>query len=85
MTTLLPVKSSNIAAIGHDPAKSELHVKFKTGATHVYAGVPTDKHKALMAAESIGSHFHANIRDKHPQRQITGPTEAAKPSVATRG
>lgn len=62
---LVPVTSSNLAAIGYDAANSQLHVKFKNGGVFVYSGVPADKHKALMAAKSIGSHFHAHIRNAH--------------------
>lgn len=68
---MTPVKSSNIAAIGHDPKTNELHVKFKTGATHIYSGVSAEKHAALLAAESIGSHFHHNIRNQHESRKAT--------------
>ncbi len=62
---LKPVKSSNIAAVGYDPDDQTLHVKFKeSGAVYTYADVPADDHEALMGADSIGKHFHANIRSK---------------------
>ena len=61
---LTPVKSSNIAAVGFDPATSTLGVQFSSGATYHYAGVSAEDHAALMGADSIGSHFAKNIRGK---------------------
>lgn len=62
---MTPVTSSNIAAIGYDPATKALTVQFKSGAQHRYADVSPDAHAALMAAESKGKHFHAHIRSAH--------------------
>lgn len=71
MVALTSVKSSNIAKIGYDDARSELHVQFHTGAVHAYSTVPRAKFDELMAAESIGSHFHHHIRNKHAQRKVS--------------
>lgn len=49
---LIPVESSNIAAIGYE--SGTLHVRFKDGATYQYADVTEDQHVALMAAPSKG-------------------------------
>lgn len=69
MTQLKPVKSSNIEAVGHDADKNELHVKFKGGGIHIYSGVTPDVHNNFVNADSIGKHFHANIRSKFPSRK----------------
>ncbi len=61
---LLAVNSSSIAAIGHDPQTSTLHIQFKNGGAYSYAGVPADLHAQLISAPSIGSHFHQNVRGK---------------------
>ena len=69
---LQPVNSSNIAAIGHDPEASQLHVAFKNGGTYVYDGVSPDQHKALIEADSIGSHLHKHFRSaSHPVKRET--------------
>lgn len=70
MPTLTPVQSSNIEAIGHDPVTNELHVKFKTGATHIYAGVTAEQHDAMRDAESVGKHFHAHVKGKFESRKV---------------
>ena len=59
---MTPVKSSNIAAIGHEPQTNELHVEFKNGGRYIYHGITADQHKALVGAKSIGSHLHKHIK-----------------------
>lgn len=65
---MVDVRSKHIVAIGHDPAKSELVVKFKTGGTYTYHGVSVAEHAALMASDSKGEHLHARIK---PGRKVT--------------
>lgn len=64
MVDLAAVKSSNIAAVGHDPQSSELHIEFKNGGKYVYHGISADQHAALLKAPSIGSHLHKHIKPK---------------------
>lgn len=60
---MIPVtNSSTIEAIGYDPATQLLKIKFKSGGTYHFEAVPADAHHKLMAAGSIGKHFHAHIR-----------------------
>jgi hypothetical protein len=63
MADLKPLKSSNIAACGYDAESKTLTVQFKNGATHSYADVSAEHHAAMVAADSPGSYFHANIRN----------------------
>ena len=67
---MTPVKSSNISAIGYDPATKELHVKFKSGETYAYGNVDEKAHAALMAAPSIGGHLSKTIKPNHPARKL---------------
>ena len=93
---LVPVKSSNIAAIGYDADKSEMYVKFKdfeqkggkirVGSTHIYSGVTPEVYVAFVSAESIGKHFHTHIRDKFDGVKLEAPasdtaTDAVKESA----
>lgn len=76
---MIAVKSGNIESVGHDPAKNELHVKFKaTGQTYVHSNVKAEHHKALMGAESVGKHYAAVFRGKEafPHRPLE-----AKPAL----
>lgn len=61
---LKEVKSSNISHVGYQPVTLTLLVKFKSGTTYSYAGVPAEEHQKFIAAESVGRHFQAFIRDK---------------------
>ncbi len=78
MAPLQPVKSSQIAAIGHDPSTNVLAVQFhgkggKPGSVYHYQNVPPEKHQALVNAPSIGSHFGQHIKarsDLHPFQKV---------------
>jgi hypothetical protein len=65
-----PVKSSQIAAVGHDPDTNTLAVQFKSGGTYHYANVTPEQFDGLRGADSVGSHFHQTIRhnEAHPFR-----------------
>lgn len=65
MVPLIPVDSSNIEAVGYDPESQVMHVKFRSGDTYQYSGVPADEHQALMSAPSIGGHFHRRIKGRY--------------------
>ena len=62
MTTLKPVKSSSINAIGYDAATRTMEIQFVSGDIYRYAGVPGKAHRDLRNAESIGTHFGKFIR-----------------------
>lgn len=66
----VPVQSSNIKSIGHDPKTNTMEVEFSTGAVHQYDGVNVDEHRALMSAQSVGSHFHNIIRGSKASRKV---------------
>lgn len=51
---LVPVVSSNVAAIGYDPETQTARIRFKDGQTYRYAGVPQELHETVMGSESIG-------------------------------
>jgi hypothetical protein len=55
------VKSSNVAGYHYDPANQQLHIKFKTGKTYAYAGVPQAAVDTLLKADSFGSHVSRHI------------------------
>lgn len=74
-----PVKSSNVRSVGYDEATRQLHVEFSAkdarmpGRVYEYAGVSPDEHRALMSAQSIGTHFAAHIKSKHTGHLIQAP------------
>ena len=76
--TLNPVKSSQIAHIGHDPATNTLAIQFHGGertggggSIYHYAGVSAQQFADFSKAESIGKHFGQHIRGKFEHTKIT--------------
>jgi KTSC domain-containing protein len=66
-----PVKSSNIESIGYHPETKRMSVRFKgSGGTYSYADVPKDVYDKLMGAESVGKHFHAEIKGKYKHLKV---------------
>lgn len=59
------VQSSNIEDIEYDVELQELTVKFLSGSTYVYFGVPEAVWEDLMNASSKGSYFYHNIRNTY--------------------
>jgi len=77
MSTLKPVKSTNIAALGYDADTNTLDVQFrdKEGEprpeTYRFRSVPRDVGEPLMAMdEGIGSAFARTVRGKFPHEVI---------------
>lgn len=60
LPTLVPVQSSNMAAVGY--RDDELVIEFKNGRRYVYSGVPREVYEGLMYAESKGRFFNENVR-----------------------
>ncbi|WP_109477664.1 KTSC domain-containing protein [Paraburkholderia sp. C35] len=82
---LSTVESSQIHAIGHDPATNTLAVQFKDkeggpGSLYHYSNFDAEEFEHFKGAESIGSHFYKNIKPNattYPYARIeTDPEQA---------
>ena len=69
MPEMVQVVSTSIDAVGFDPVSAELWVRFVTGTTYVYSGVPEPVFDEFLLAESKGRYFNGEIRDTYPFRQ----------------
>ena len=70
----LPVQSSNIRSVGHDPQRNALEVEFSNGRVYEYGNVNVDEAAALLRAKSVGSHFANIIKPVKPATLIfNGP------------
>lgn len=67
---LIPVSSSDIAAVGYHRWTSTLTVAFHSGGVYEYYGVPYSEYAGLMNASSHGSYFHAHIRNNYRYRRV---------------
>jgi hypothetical protein len=61
----IPVDSSNVAAIGYDPATATLEVEFKDGSVYEYFDVSEIIYESFLASDSKGRFLHQQIRDKY--------------------
>jgi hypothetical protein len=59
------IVSSNIRSIGYNIEKQVLEVEFNGGAVYYYLEVVPIEVVKLVFAESVGSHFAANIKNKY--------------------
>jgi hypothetical protein len=66
---LTPVKSSNIASVGHDG--QSLWVKFLNGTLYRYPTAGAELHQGLLAAESAGSYFAKHVKSAHKGEKVT--------------
>ena len=82
---LIPVVSSQIAAVGYDAATGELVIRFRGSgraepAIYAYEGVPAGLARGLVAAQSPGGYFHRHIRNggyRHRRLQHVSPASLA--------
>lgn len=58
---LKEVESSNLRAIGYDPATRVLHVRFKNGSLYEYTNVPQTIFEGLSQAQSKGAFLNQNV------------------------
>ena len=56
---MFPVTSSNINSVGYDNGK--LYIRFNSGSTYLYNGVPQKVYKELLSAFSHGKYFEKKI------------------------
>jgi hypothetical protein len=77
--TMIPVTSSQIAAIGHDPETNTLAIRFPTkkdgvsGSLYTYSNFTADDFAKFQAAESKGSYFIRTIKpavEKWPYKKV---------------
>lgn len=69
---MLPVESSNLAAVGFNENALELVIAFLDGSIYRYYGVPKIEFTQLMMADSHGEWFIDNIRLIYPYERIAG-------------
>lgn len=70
-----PVESSNIAALGYDPERKVLAVRFRNGGVYEYLRVSKKLHEELAAAPSLGKFLNKRIRPFFEARRAMPPQE----------
>ena len=81
VTDMVSVKSSNILLahfIKGSGREGCLYLKFHNGKYYRYDGVTSAMYAHMMASESIGKFFFANIRDKFTTSEVFTTLEEAQ-------
>lgn len=64
------VRSSGLRSVGYDERSSMLEIEFINGHVYRYFAVPKAKFDALLSANSAGSYFNSNIRERFPTQAV---------------
>jgi hypothetical protein len=68
--SLIPVNSSNLAAVGYNPYAAVLTIAFHGDRVYRYFHVPHKVFAGLMKASSHGKFFHAHIKNHYGYQRI---------------
>lgn len=63
-------RSSNIQGVEYDEQQRVLLVRFMSGSTYRYAGVPADVYHRFRLADSAGSFFAKEIRHRYTGERV---------------
>lgn len=64
------VSSRDIRAIGYTTESEILEIEFHSGGIYRYASVPEKVYWGLMQADSKGSYFHKEIKERYVTTRI---------------
>lgn len=81
---LIPVASSDIAAIGYDPTGLEVQIQFTNNRIYSYQPVSPDWYAGFLAAPSKGSYVAQTLRKfpgTYPYKRIDGGMNVLPPPV----
>lgn len=65
------VRSSSLAAIGHNAEENVLVVEFVNGSVYRYLDVPAQTYQQLLRAESKGAYFNRLVRTRFGYERLT--------------
>lgn len=60
------VDSTSIRAVRYSEERRALAVRFRSGASYEYEGVPPEEYVRLLAAESLGAYLNSRIKPRYP-------------------
>lgn len=62
--------STSIKNIDYDDATKDMHITFCSGGKHCFKNVHKDDFDGFKTADSVGQHFHKNIRRKYQSEKV---------------
>lgn len=78
---LVPVQSSQIAAVGFD-GETKMQVLFRRGGLYEYSNVSIHEYNQVLTASSVGSAFAQTIKGAKPYRKLEHEQKPDPPSPA---
>lgn len=66
------VQSSQISSVAHEPRTGMMQIKFNHGGLYEYGRVSDEQFRAMVMADSIGSHFSKHFKNNknHPCNKV---------------
>jgi len=65
----IPLKSSNVASVGYDPATQEMQIKFTHGGIKTYLDVPPHTLTNIQQCRSPGAFVHNILKKSHREKK----------------
>lgn len=69
---MVPVSSSNVAAIGYDPTKQKLFIEWHSNRLSMYFDVPEVVASSIMHASSVGKAVHEQLKGRYTHEYLEG-------------
>lgn len=73
----MPVKSRMLAAVAYNDEWQQLYLRFRSGDIYCYRGVPVDRYRELLAADSKGEYARGHILNRYPYQRIRSVVRAS--------
>ena len=66
----IPVQSREIAVVGYEDRTETLEITFRRGGVYHYYEVPSGIHRELLKADSIGTYFTREIKERYSYQKV---------------
>lgn len=74
----MPVVSTSLASVGYSRLQACLEIEFCDGCVYQFFQVPHDRFLQLLTADSKGTVFNQNIRNRYSYQQLALPETLSK-------
>lgn len=73
----IALDSTTLASVLYSPDRCLLDMEFRDGAVYHYFDVPLPTYRELLQADSKGTYFNRNIRNRFRYQQVRQPSHTA--------
>jgi hypothetical protein len=68
------LRSKTLASALYHPRRRQLELEFRSGKRYLYFQVPPHYYNELLQADSKGTYFNRNIRNRFPFQDLSTPS-----------